>query len=328
MRTRSLIFLVFLISCCHLAAQPLVVAHRGASGYLPEHTLEAAALAYAMGADYIEQDLVLSKDMVPIVLHDIHLETVTDVEQRFPERSRANGRFYALDFTLAELRTLRVHERQNGDGSPVFNNRYKGSAHFQVATFAEQIELIQQLNRQLGKNVGIYPEIKAPAWHKAQGADISQVVLKILRKYDLDAPDKHVFVQCFDFAETKRLRHQLGLKAKLVQLIAENSWNESTTNYDYLQTKTGLAEVAKVANGIGPWLPQLIDFNTMQPTGLVTNARQAGLKVHPYTFRIDALPGELSRQQVLDVLFKQLKVDGIFTDFTDAVVSYLASNID
>lgn len=309
-------------------AKPLVIAHRGASGYLPEHTLEALILAYSQGADFIEQDLVLSKDNVAVVLHDIHLETVTDVEQKFPARSRQDGRYYALDFTLAELKTLRVHERQNKEGKQVFPNRYAGQSDFQISTFEEQLNLIAQLNRQFAKKVGIYPEIKSPVWHRQQGRDISQIVLSVLRKHQLDDGDKPVFVQCFDFDETKRLRHELGAKVKLVQLIAENDWGESATDYDYLRSVDGLKDIAKVAQGIGPWIPQLIDLTSMQPTTLITDAKKVGLEVHPYTFRKDQLPQGLTATQSLDVLFSVLKVDGLFTDFTDTAVKHLSQQAE
>jgi glycerophosphoryl diester phosphodiesterase len=300
-----------------------VVAHRGAPGYLPEHTLESATLAYAQGADFIEQDLVLSKDKVLIVLHDIHLETVTDVEQKFPIRKRADGRYYALDFTLAELKTLNVHERQNAGGKQVFPNRYKGNGAFKIATFEEQIELIQQLNRQFSRKVGLYPEIKSPAWHQEQGLDISKITLDVLRRHNLDDANAAIYLQCFDFAETKRLRNELGAKVKLVQLIAENDWNESSTDYDQLKLVTGLQAIAEVAQGIGPWIPQIVDTKTMQPTGLVAQAHKLGLSVHPYTFRQDDLPANVTSKQALDLLFKQLKVDGVFSDFPDTVVDYL-----
>ena len=304
-------------------AQPVVIAHRGASGYLPEHTLEAATLAYAQGADFIEQDLILSKDLVPVVLHDIHLDTVTDVATKFPARHREDGRFYAFDFSLAELKTLKVHERQELDGKQVFANRYQGDASFRIATFAEQLELIAQLNRQFKGNVGYYPEIKSPAWHQQQGADISQIVLNILREYGLDDASKAIYVQCFDFAETKRLRTELGAKVKLVQLIGDNSWGEAATDYDALQSPQMLAEVAKYAQGIGPWLPQIFDLTAGKATDLVNNAHQVGLQVHPYTFRQDALPPGINAEQVLNILFKQVKVDGLFSDFTDTVVLFL-----
>ncbi|MFT4994746.1 MAG: glycerophosphoryl diester phosphodiesterase [Paraglaciecola sp.] len=315
------------LSLCLLACtsitQPLVIAHRGASGYLPEHTLEAVTLAHMQAADFIEQDVVLSKDLVPVVLHDIHLETVTDVEQKFPARQRKDGRYYAFDFSLAELKTLRVHERESKPGKQVFPDRYQGNTHFTIATFEEEIELITELNRQFGKQIGFYPEIKSPAWHRKEGADISKIVLAMLRKHQLDDPDKAIYVQCFDFAETQRLRNELGAKVKLVQLIAENDWGESDTDYVALRTPEMLAEVAKVAQGIGPWIPQLFDLGTQQQTLLPRHAKQAGLSIHPYTFRKDELPPDVSVKQVLDILFKDIKVDGVFTDFPDIVVHYL-----
>lgn len=306
-----------------IVAKPLVIAHRGAPGYLPEHTLESVTLAYAQGADFIEQDLVVTKDSKLIVLHDIHLETVTNVEQMFPSRNRQDGRYYALDFTLAELKTLNVHERQDSKGKQVFANRYQGKGRFQIATFEEQIELIQQLNRQFNKNTGLYPEIKSPAWHKEQGKDISKLALTILRKYQLDDVNKAIYVQCFDFAETQRLRNDLNAKVKLIQLIGENDWLESPTDYNILKTVAGLKTIAKVAQGVGPWIPQLVHLETMQPTGFVKKAHAAGLQVHPYTFRKDALPAKVNAEQTLNLLFEKLEIDGLFTDFSDTVVSYL-----
>ena len=299
---RKLILGLLFAQC--VAADPIVIAHRGASGYLPEHTLEATTLAFNLGADYIEQDLVLSKDLVPVVLHDIHLDTVTNVAQIFPERKRKDGRFYTFDFTLAELKTLKVNERTDLSGKQVFPERYKGSAEFTIATFEEHIELINELNRQFGKNVGLYPEIKSPKWHKTQGADISKIVFDILRKHDLDDADKAIYVQCFDFDETRRLRNELGAKVKLVQLIGENDWGESDSDYRYLQTPEGLNEINKVAQGISSWIPQLVNKT------LSSDARKAGLLIHAYTVRKNEM-------KLLDILFKQ--VDGVFTDFPDKV---------
>ena len=318
----SLIFATGFISCSF--AKPLVIAHRGASGYLPEHTLPAVTLAYAMGADYIEQDLVLSKDLVPVVLHDIHLDTVSDVASKFPARHRDDGRYYALDFTLAEWRTLSIHERRELDGQQVYSQRYQGQTPFRIATFAEELELIANLNRQTNRQVGIYPEIKSPQWHRDQGVDISKIVVQMLREHQLDDPNKPIYLQCFDFAEIKRLRTELGAKVKLVQLIGDNSWNEAPTDYQALLSPQGLAELANYVQGIGPWLPQVYDFTEGRALELVAQAHALNLQVHPYTFRQDALPPGTSSKQLLDLLFKQLKVDGIFTDFTDTVVTYLA----
>ena len=300
-------------------SKPEVIAHRGASGYLPEHTLEAATLAFAQGADYVEQDLVLSRDLVPVVLHDIHLDTVTNVAALFPDRRRDDGRYYAFDFTLAELKTLTVHERRDLDGRQVFKGRYQGEAEFKIATFEEQLELIAQLNRQFGKQVGFYPEIKSPAWHRAQGADISKIVLGILRQHKLDDAAKKIYVQCFDFTETQRLRTELNAQVKLIQLIGENSWGESSTDYTMLQTDDGLKQIAQVAEGIGPWIPHVIDPDSGKPTDLVARAHAAGLAVHTYTFRVDALPDGVDSEHLLSVLFGEIKIDGLFTDFTDVV---------
>lgn len=319
-----LLFIILILFSFNTLSKPLVIAHRGASGYLPEHTLESTVLAFSQSADFIEQDIVLSKDLVPVVLHDIHLDTVTDVALKFPQRSRDDGRFYAFDFTLKELKTLTVHERKTLEGQQVYPKRYQGSSSFTIPTFEEIIELINQLNRQFNGNTGLYIEIKSPAWHKQQGADISKVVLAILREYQLDAPDKAVYLQCFDFAETKRLRLDLGAKAKLVQLIGENDWQESTTDYEYLKSKEGLIEVAKVANGIGPWIPQLIDFTTRESTQLAAKAHELGLVVHPYTFREDDLPHSFNSIELLEVLFNQQNVNGLFTDFPDVVGEYLS----
>ena len=139
------------------AADVTIIAHRGASGYLPEHTLEAKALAYAMGADYLEQDVVATRDGQLIVLHDIHVDRVSDVAERFPDRHRSDGRYYVRDFDLPELRTLNVHERRDEDGkTAVFPRRFPtNSGRFSIATLGEEIEMIQGLNRSTGRAVGI-----------------------------------------------------------------------------------------------------------------------------------------------------------------------------
>jgi glycerophosphoryl diester phosphodiesterase len=320
----TIAFLSFLIMS-ESVAKPVVVAHRGAPAYLPEHTLESTTLAHSLKPDYIEQDIVLSKDGVPVVLHDIHLETVTDVEQKFPTRKRGDSRWYAIDFTLEELRTLRVHERTNSDGSQVFPNRYQGNGHFGISTFDEHIELIKNLNRSLNQNIGFYPEIKAPAFHRAEGQDISRIVLKVLRAHGLDKFDAKIYVQCFDFDETKRLRKELGAKVKLVQLIAENSWEESSTDYDYLKTARGLNDIAQVAQGIGPWIPQLVTLGEsgVNISDLASHAKRNKLSIHPYTHRIDQLPNGITSDQLLHILFNQVGVDGVFSDFPDKAKAFI-----
>ena len=327
-----LVFLFFFYTSPIFAVD--IIAHRGASGYLPEHTLEAATLAFAQSPDFIEQDVVLTRDGIPIVLHDIHLETVTDVEQVFPDRARTDGRYYAIDFTLDELRTLKVHERHNRSGQQVYEDRYKGSlAHFTLSSLDEHIELIQQLNKASGKNVGMYIEIKAPRWHRRQGTDISAIVLKLLGERGMLKPEAKLVLQCFDFSETQRIRKSLGYKGTLVQLVAVNSWKESDTDYRWLLTKDGLDEVAKVADGIGPWIPLLFAENDKQQ-GLgdvndwVAWAKSRELFLHPYTYRSDARIESIPGPVLLERLNNEVGIDGIFTDQVPAVKAYLNQQND
>ena len=297
-----------------------VIAHRGASGYLPEHTLEAATLAFSLGPDFIEQDVVITKDDIPVVLHDIHLETVTNVEDVFPARHRNDGRFYARDFTLEELRQLRVHERANSDGKQVFKDRYRGThANFKVATLNEHFELISELNRQFGTSVGVYPEVKSPAFHIKEGINASKIVVDALNTYGFGGESGNSYLQCFDFNEVKRIRETLGYKGKVVMLIGENDWGESDTDYDWLRTQEGMQQVALYADGIGPWLGHLLDKEAMAKGKIaaaswVKYAHENNLTIHPYTYRHDALPTGMSSEQVLEVLDNVVHADGVFTD--------------
>ena len=311
-------------------SRPVVIAHRGASGYLPEHTLEAKALAYAMGADYLEQDIVASRDDELIVLHDVDLDTVTDVAARFPERAREDGKYYVRDFDLAELKTLNVHERRKEDGvTPVFPGRFPTEiGNFSINTLAEEIEMTRGLNAATGRNVGIYPEIKRPAWHQSEGVDTSSLVLDLLNEYGYRNRADAVFVQCFDARETRRMRELLGTDLKLVQLIAENDWGESETDYDALKTPNGLAEVAEYADGVGPWIGHLVKAAEIDgqavSTGLVREAQAAGLVVHPYTFRADQMaPGFHSFEAMVCWFAEELCIDGLFTDFPDRALASL-----
>ncbi|MHC8494580.1 glycerophosphodiester phosphodiesterase [Thalassospira sp. SM2505] len=317
-----------------IQAEMVVIAHRGASGYLPEHTLPAKALAYGMGADYIEQDVVLSKDGVPVILHDIHLDTTTDVSTKFPDRKREDGRYYAIDFTLDELKTLTVTERFKADtGKQVYENRFPGDfGIFKIPTLEEEIKLVRGLNHSTGRDVGIYPEIKDPAFHHAEGQDISKTVISVLEKWGYNNPDSNSFVQCFDWAETKRIRNDLRYQGKLVQLLGENRWGPPEgTDYDYLKSGDGILEMAKIVDGIGPWLPQVISGlgengkAVMTPTLIA--AQRAQLLVHPYTLRADQLPKWAGDMNIaLKAIFDDAGIDGIFTDFPDQVVQFLAQN--
>jgi len=309
--------------------RPVVIAHRGASGHIPEHTFPAKALAYAMGADYLEQDVVASRDDVLVVLHDIYLDRVTDVAQRFPGRSRADGRYYVRDFDLVELRTLTVHERTDADGAPVYPERFRSAGEpFRIHTFAEEIGFIGALQASGGRPVGIYPEIKRPAWHRDEGVDITLLFLEILWNAGYRERTDAVYLQCFDAAELRRIRRQLGCKLRLVQLIGENAWGEAETDYTALRSRRGLQRLSGVVDGIGPWLPRLYRHRRrdghISSSGLVERAHAVGLVVHPYTFRRDDLPpGFASFESLLQFTFAELAIDGLFTDFPGAVCQYL-----
>ena len=307
--------------------RPVVIAHRGASGYLPEHTLPAKALAYAMGADYLEQDIVATADDELIVIHDAILNLTTDVAERYPDRARDDGYFYARDFTMDEIRTLDVHERTDPDGNPAYPERYPIDGDtFKIHTLGEELTFIAHLQASVGRPVGIYPEIKHPAMHHEAGVDITALVLAELENHGYTGRDDAVYLQCFDDAEVRRIRHELDSELKLVQLIGENDWGESPTDYDSMRTAAGLKELAKTVDGIGPWIPQLYNSNDesdeIRSTGLVKRAHAAGLAVHPYTLRRDSLPPKFeSFDALLCFLCDELQVDGIFTDFPDLAVN-------
>jgi glycerophosphoryl diester phosphodiesterase len=325
-------FLLPLLATGALAAaepQPLVIAHRGASGYLPEHTLAAKALAVGQGADFLEQDIVLSKDGVPVIFHDTHIDTTTDVAAKFPGRQRADGRFYALDFTVAELKQLNATERFHPKtGKAVFPGRFPvGAGTFAVVTLEEEIRFIQNLNRSTGRNVGIYPELKAPAWHRKEGRDLAAAVLPILRQYGYDSHESACYLQCFELAEIRRLRGELGWRGKLIMLLGGKGKGPGDTDYTYLQTDAGLAELAKLVDGIAPPITNYLTGETpaqRQVTNLAQRARRAGLQSHPWTLRADELPKCVaSVDELLSALFEGAKVEGLFTDFPDLCVRRL-----
>jgi glycerophosphoryl diester phosphodiesterase len=306
-----------------------IIAHRGASGYLPEHTLPAKAMAYAMHTDYLEQDVVATRDDELVVLHDVHVDRVTDVARRYPDRARADGRYYVRDFDLAELRTLNVTERVDEAGQAVFPGRFPAhTGRFGIHTLAEELTMVAGLNRATGKTTGVYPEIKRPQWHREEGVDLSAAVLEVLAAHGYENAEDPIFLQCFDAAELVRIRTELACRLRLVQLIGENSWAESGTDYDKLRSEKGLAALAKTVDAVGPWVNQLYSVDPISgkpaPTGLTESAHQAGLLVHPFTFRADDLPpGFGCFEDMVHFFTGDLGVDGLFTDFPDRVNRYL-----
>lgn len=327
--------------------EKLVIAHRGASGYLPEHTLESKALAFGQRADYLEQDLAMTKDNHIIVIHDHFLDGLTDVATKFPNRHRADGRYYVIDFTLAEIKTLKMTENfktTDGKQHPVYPNRFPlWKSHFTIHTLEEEIEFIQGLEKSTGKKIGIYPEIKAPWLHHQEGKDIALETLKVLKKYGYTTKQDPVYLQTFDFNELKRIKTQLlaqlGMDIKLVQLVAYTDWQETQEknaqgkwvnySYDWMFKPNAMAEVAKYADGVGPGWYMLIDDKKSKAghiiyTPLVKELAKYNLELHPYTVRKDALPEFFSDvNQMYDALLNQAGATGVFTDFPDTAVAFL-----
>lgn len=304
-----------------MSPAPIVIAHRGACGYLPEHTLAAKALAYGLGADYLEQDVVATRDGRLVVLHDLHLDDVSDVAQRFPGRQRADGRHYVIDFELSELEALHVFERRSpGERRAKYPARFPNDVGIlRIATLADELRLVQGLNQSMRRSVGIYPEIKAPEWHRQHGIDLASLLLAELAAFGYSASTDPVFVQCFDAAELLRVRTELGSQLKLIQLVTAEA------SYAELLTPSGLRRLAAHAHGLGPHHAQLVAATgdgAPRILPLVQQARDAGIRLHPYTFRRDELPPYAgSLEECLELFFTEVRVDGLFCDHPDVAVS-------
>ena len=297
---------------------PAIIAHRGACGYLPEHTLPAVELAHTFDADYIEQDVVLTSDGVPIVLHDVTLELTTNIATLFPERHRDDGLFYAIDFTLEEIKALNAHERTDSLGNPVFPERYSGTeAEFKVPTLAEEIETVDRLNKASGKRTGVYIELKRPEFHEQEGVDIYQAVIDVLTTFDRLGENAETVIQCFDPETLKRFAHEGTFKGPLVQLVLTESIANWRGDFEAMHTTSGLKEVAEYAHGIGPDV-NLLENESGGSSEMVVAAKKLGLFLHPYTLRADSesIPG-VNFEALHKKLFIDLEVDGAFTDFAD-----------
>ena len=328
----------------------VIVAHRGASGYLPEHTLEAKALAYNMGVKYLEQDLAMTKDNRLVVIHDHYLDRVTDVADKFPDRARKDGRYYVIDFTLDEIKSLNFTEGfiiENGKRIQGYKGRFPMlTSTFKIHSLEEEIEFIQGLNKSMGRDIGLYVETKAPWFHKQEGKDISKATLEVLKKYGYTTKDSNVIFQTFDYPDLKyvvdTLMPQMDMSLKTVMLIGRNEWNETYElkdgnwepfDFNYLLNPKNFPEIAKYATGLGPTYEMLFDLDKTTKDHIVVNdlvkhAHQNGMIVHPYTVRADALPkyctdvNELYKAILIDA-----DADGVFTDFPDLGVAFLNKQI-
>jgi glycerophosphoryl diester phosphodiesterase len=345
---------------------PLVIGHRGgATGYLPDHTLENYALGIAMGADYVEPDLVATKDGHLIARHEPNMIATTNVASlpQFASRKRTavidgvpEVGFFASDFTLAEIKTLRAIQPL-ADRDPSFNGQ------FEIPTLEEIIVFVKRKSAEEGRRIGIYPETKHPTYHRSIGLPLEDRLLAILTRAGWNHRGAPVIVQSFETANLKYLRSKSSLR--LVQLVDADDiapdgspvFNKPFDKpYDWvvsgragffkdLLTPAGLAEVRTYADGIGPWKIYLLpsacktvaasggcadvtgdglvderDRKLLAPTDIVANAHKLGLVVHPYTFRNEPrrLAGDYAGNPVNEYLaFYELGVDGVFADFAD-----------
>ena len=322
---------------------PLVIGHRGASGYRPEHTLAAYELAARMGADFIEPDLVITSDGVLVARHENEISGTTDVANHPEFAARRTTKtidgqpltgWFVEDFTLAELRTLRAKER-----IPAIRQRntiYDGL--FLVPTLQEVIDLAQRLSLELGRPIGIYPETKHPTFFQSIGRPLEPPLIAILRRNGLDRADAAVFVQSFETTNLRELNRVLDVP--LVQLLGSKTSKpfdlaSGTRTYADLATPSGLREIARYADGVGPSkdyvVPRDATGRSLAPTSFVTDAHTAGLVVHPYTFRNEntflplelrssADPAAYGNALAEYALFFGLGVDGLFSDNPDTAV--------
>lgn len=273
-----------------LEGRPLVIAHRGASGYLPEHTLEAYALAYGLGADVLEPDVVLTRDGVAVCSHDVTVQNKAAMERAFPTRKRADGKWYFADFDLAELKGLNAAAGRGGDGL----------AGLQVATLDEMLGLVERLNKGTGRKVEVIPEIKDPEFHAKEGKDVARAVVEGLAARGYRSRGDGAIVQCFDLAALKRVRRELKCELRLVYLVGD------------AVPEAVLEDLAGWADGIGP-SRKLTEGEKGAPgkqPDLIERAAAKGLKAYPYTFDRD----EVGLREYLT----KHAVAGFFTDFADS----------
>jgi glycerophosphoryl diester phosphodiesterase len=330
----------------------LIIGHRGSAGYRPEHTLAAYELGARMGADYVEPDLVTTKDHVLLARHEPNITDTTDVADHpeFADRkttktidgSTQTG-WFTDDFTLAELKTLRAKERLPDVRQR--NTLYDG--RYQVPTFQEVIDLVKRLSRELHRDIGIYPETKHPTYFRSEGLPLEPLLVQTMNRNGLNRPNAKVFVQSFEISNLKALNKVL--RVPLVQLLDSPNVKPGdvlaaggSTTYGDLATAQGLKDVAKYADGVGPFkdyiVPRDASNHSLPPTSFVADAHAAGLVVHPYTFRNENqfLPAEDQRGTKAnptpnpndygnafaeDERFFKAGVDGIFTDNPDTGVA-------
>jgi glycerophosphoryl diester phosphodiesterase len=349
MKPLLLLFLTAFLSACSapesqampqpLEGQAIIIAHRGASGERPEHSIAAYTLAVEQGTDYIEPDLVLTKDGVLVARHENEISETTDVSAKpeFADRKTTkiiDGQkmtgWFTEDFTLAELKTLRTKERLPQLRKA--NTAYDGQ--FEVPTFEEILELAN------ARGVGVYPETKHPSYFASIGLPHEAPLLALLTRYGHSEKTAPIFIQSFEVGNLQALRSKT--KLRLIQLMDEKGSpaDRADLSYPEMATANGLKAIAAYADGIGPnkalVIPRNMLGNLGKPTALVTNAHKAGLAVHPWTFRrenyflplgqksgiIPASHGDLESEIRA---YLAAGVDGLFSDNPAQAVAALRS---
>ena len=321
MRQLLLAGLTLALSCCAAApdtaatassADVIVIAHRGASGELPEHTLEAYQLAIEQGADFIEPDLVMTRDGVLVARHDPWLSDSTDVSERpeFADRrttvtspdGQALTDWFAWDFTLEELKTLRARQVRPG----------RTKAHddlWAIPTYAEIVALAEAERARTGRVIGLYPETKWPGHHRDRGLDMTSAMEAALREAGHDRADAPVYVQSFEPFILIELGQRVA--TPLVQLVYPLGYAPGGAPSVDLET------LAAYADGVGPFKWMVIDPLTGAPTGYAQQARALGLEVHPWTLRDDDLPRWAATPEAEIRAVMDAGATGFFTDFPE-----------
>ncbi len=311
-------------------SHPIVIGHRGASGQRPEHTLASYDLAIDEGADFIEPDLVLTKDDVFVARHENDITGTTDVADHpeFANRKttkvidgESHTGWFTEDFTLAELKTLRAKERlpQLRPGNAAYDGK------FEIPTLAEIIALAKKRSTDVGRTIGIYPETKHPSYFASIGKPMERQLVAELKKAGWDSADAPVFIQSFEVDNLKFLHKITGIR--LIQLMDSTGGpaDNAMPSYAAMTTPAGLKAVAAYAWGIGP-NKDMVDKGEGTPSSLVADAHAAGLRVHVWTFRAENffLPASLrqgvdprAHGDVETAIRRQLAagIDGFFTDF-------------
>lgn len=318
------------------ATRPIVIAHRGASGERPEHTLLSYQLAIEQGADFIEPDLVSTKDGVLVARHENEISGTTDVARHPEFASRKTTKtidgapvtgWFTEDFTLVELKTLRAKERL-----PQFrpgNTRYDGQA--EIPTLDEIIALAKRASRDTGRTIGIYPETKHPSYFASIGLPLEERLVTKLREAGWDRANAPVFIQSFEVANLRKLRAMTQVPLIQLMSVSGGPADGAEPSYAAMATPEGLARVAQYAAGIGPERTMILSASGAT-TSLVADAHAAGLKVHPWTFRAENFFLPLSYKSGIDprshgrltdeiTAYLRAGIDGFFTDFPDKGVA-------